>query len=114
MINEKQPPTKEIVDAEKRPNLNDPKTIDTILKTIANGGSLIELSKAWNVRYGNIIGLVFTDVQRKVFYHEAIFARYEWAFRPMLELLDLVHTLDKIEESWKVKFKNLIPEETPI
>lgn len=109
MTNGKQPESKEKANEKKRPNLCDQKTIETILKTVANGGSLNNLSISWNIRYANIVNSVLEAMKHKVYSHEVIFSRYEWVLRPTLELLNLVYALDRIENEWKEKFKNLEP-----
>jgi hypothetical protein len=59
--------------------LGDPEIMTVICAHIANGGSLIELAKLWNIRYSDAINFIRTDADREKLYGTAINDRTEWA-----------------------------------
>lgn len=67
-----------------------PDLINQICDNIANGGSLIDQCKVWEVRYCDVMRWVNDDRERKSMYAQAILDRGEWFIQRVLkELSDL-------------------------
>jgi len=62
----------------------DPGTMSIIYKHVANGGSLIDLCKTWDVNYCDMSEWVNDDKSRSDKYQAALQARNEWAKEAVL------------------------------
>lgn len=69
-------------------------TLSVIIDTVANGGSLIDLCKEWDVRYSDVIQWIYADVDRKKWYEQAIIARGEWFIQRVLKEIRDIGTVD--------------------
>lgn len=65
-----------------------------ICDNVANGGSLIDLAKTWDVRYCDIMRWINLDEERKKQYHQAISDRGEWYIQRVLKEIQLMGTVD--------------------
>lgn len=74
--------------------INDPNTIDVIFKHLANGGSLINLCKTWNVRYSDIIFWIHQSDERKKAYHEGLEAQKAWGIERLLQEIRSISFVD--------------------
>ena len=73
-----------------RLKFEDPKTITTICDHVADGGSLVNLCRTWDLPYGKITRWIHADKELNQLYRNAINDRGEWAVdRVLLEVATL-------------------------
>lgn len=58
--------------------ITDPELMNRIFIHVASGGSLIEMCRAWEVRYADIMLHINSDKDRMSYYNDALNARNEW------------------------------------
>ena len=73
---------------------DNPETIDLICTHVANGGSVIEMAKLWNMPYGKITTWLHADKIRNHRYNQAIEDRQEWFREVILRELRCMATSD--------------------
>lgn len=73
---------------------SDPGTMLTIFKHLANGGSLINLCKTWDVRYSDFMLWINQDEGRKKLYHEGLEAQQAWAVDRLLQEIRAISFID--------------------
>lgn len=74
--------------------LGTPSLMDEIFVVVANGGSLIELCSAWDIRYSDVVLWIYKDSTRKSRYEDAIKARGEFFVQRLLDELRKIGTVD--------------------
>jgi hypothetical protein len=70
------------------------KTMTTICDHVANGGSVLDLARVWELPYNLIIDWVQTDELRNKRYVQALEARGEWAKERVLSELRAIALID--------------------
>ena len=60
------------------------KTLLTICRHVASGGSLIDLCETWDVRYGDMVTWINDDKAKADQYNNALNSRNEWAKEAIL------------------------------
>lgn len=70
------------------------RTIDVILAHIRNGGTLIELCDAWQVRYDEVVAWVRADKPRSELYDQALRDRSEWTDEMVLSEIRAICRFD--------------------
>lgn len=60
-------------------HVEDPKIFNSALNHIANGGSLIDLCKMWELRYSDVMRVIRSNPDLKARYDQAMVDREEWA-----------------------------------
>lgn len=90
--------TKTLDEKLKRPThdilFDNPATMDTIYQNVANGGSLIDLCKTWDVGYSKVLRWIRADSVRLKTYQEALADRDEWTKEVLLRELRSIATSD--------------------
>lgn len=84
-----------------------PECLEVICSNIANGGSLIELCKTWDVRYGDILNWLRGDTARQKRWMGAMSDRGEWEKERILQEVRAISTVD-IREAFDDE-GNLLP-----
>lgn len=74
--------------------LESPSLMDEIFVVVANGGSLIELCSAWDIRYSDVVLWIYRSKDRKEFYENALRARGEYFVQRLLDELRKIGTVD--------------------
>lgn len=74
--------------------LKKPDTIDIIYKHMANGGSILDLSELWKIRFSDLMHWIHTDATRKQLYDDAIQAQTEFVVRRVLKEVQRIATAD--------------------
>lgn len=70
---------KQIKDIRTIVTLNDPNNIEVIIDHVANGGSVIDLCKLWQMKYSDIMRKIRAIPETKAAYEQALLDRDEWA-----------------------------------
>lgn len=70
------------------------RTFDVILAHIRNGGTLIDLCDAWQVRYSDVIAWVRADKPRGELYNQAMADRSEWTDEMVLSEIRAICRFD--------------------
>lgn len=66
---------------------NDPETLDVICAHVANGGTLIDLCRTWDLPFGWIMNWIRDERRREERYVAAMSDRAEWAIEMVLKEL---------------------------
>jgi len=74
--------------------LEHPDTLDTIVGHIAEGGTLIQLCRTWDVRFSDVFKWIRADEARAEEYQAALDAREEWTVDAILTELRCMATVD--------------------
>lgn len=69
-------------------------TFQTIIDTVANGGSLVDLCEKWNIQYSTVIQWVNSDAERQKLYNQAVRARGEWFIQTVLREIARIGLVD--------------------
>ncbi len=72
----------------------DPAFMDFVCSTVANGGSLIDLCEARELRFHEVNSWIYNNQGRTKQYHMAINAREEWYIQSVLNELKKISTID--------------------
>lgn len=74
--------------------LNEPGRFDTIFAHLAEGGSLIDLAKLWNVRYSDVIRWIHDDPERTKRYNTALEAQSQFIIRRIIKEVSAISFFD--------------------
>jgi len=74
--------------------LSEPGQVDIITSYVANGGSLLELARAWELRYADIMRWIRDTPDRAAAYARAFTDREEWAKERILNELKTIGLVD--------------------
>lgn len=86
---------RDIVDLETTKTvMMNPGTMAEICDHMANGGSMIDKCKAWNVPYGRIMTWINSDPERADQYSKSLIAQMYWAIDRVLKELNHIGTVD--------------------
>lgn len=80
----------------------EPSTLRRICEHVANGGSLLELCKIWEVPYGALMSWIHENPDRSRQYDKAIQSQLYWAIDRVLDELKRIATVD-ISEAYTDK-----------
>lgn len=91
-----------------------PDALETICANVANGGSLINLCRVWDIRYSDAVAWIYADEERKEKYEQSLIARTEWEKERLLEeikAIALVSVSDVYNDDGTLKqLKDMKPE----
>ena len=86
---------RDIIDLETTKTvMMNPGTMTEICDHMANGGSMIDKCKAWNVPYGRIMTWINSDTERAEQYSKSLVAQMYWAIDRVLKELNHIGTVD--------------------
>lgn len=106
---------RDIIDLETTKTvMMNPGTMTEICDHMANGGSMIDKCKAWNVPYGRIMTWINSDLERADAYNKSLIAQMYWAIDRVLKELKHIGTVDlagAYTPDGKLKDMAEIPEE---
>lgn len=72
----------------------DHNALDRICMHVADGGSLVDLCRDWNISFGYVSNWIHSDSQRNERYRQALNDRGEWAAERLLQELRRLAFLD--------------------
>lgn len=98
-----------------RTKLNEPDLLETVCDHVANGGSLIELCRIWDVSYNKVVFWIYDAAYpaRKKDYELALVACGEWMEKRILDELKSIGLVD-IRGAFDKEGALLPPEEWPL
>ncbi len=70
--------------------LAEPSLLDDICRHVANGGTPLDLTRTWDLRYGDVMAWLNRDAERLKQYTAALNARAEWGREVLLHELSMM------------------------
>lgn len=74
--------------------LNDPDFITTVCDHVANGGTLVGLAKAYDVRFSDLMRHIRSNTEYSKRYEQALADRNEWTVESLTEIITRLKDFD--------------------